>query len=485
LQRSRVLLLVALALALVVPGADAYPRAAPASSLLRLVPQPAGRANFGFTFRLFDSNDPLMGDARPFDVRIRDSIDNELAGKPPTFIKVWTPWQQPDRRGKPFVPFGAALGDVAKVRAVVGERGVLHLDWNLTLSTAANDGLTVREIRRGAADAYIRSYARAVREYGRPVLMTLFNGEVNGSWWWAVSPLANPRLSTTDFVQAWRRVVDIFRAVGAANVSWAWVVNGYPGEASLQPGIDRNIEAYYPGDDYVDWVGGDVYDVGTPSWLDGPYALAVAHGKPFFVGEFGIRHEWSILTPLQQRAWLEAVFDWFESHPAVRAISYFNFCNRAGATHVRWDPARSVYSEGGQVNYVPALNDHDSRLLAGGPEVRTLFARRIASPRYVSEIATEPVEASAAVATASLLAPLVRRRSATVRWSGDLAADAYDLALSVRPGTWRTLASRFRARSYRVDGSRGGRMRVRVRAWNVDGAPGPWSPARTLVFAAP
>jgi len=54
------------------------------------------------------------------------------------------------------------------------------------LSTAVNDGLTVREIRRGAADRYIRSYARDVREYGKPVLITLFNGEFNGSWWWAV-----------------------------------------------------------------------------------------------------------------------------------------------------------------------------------------------------------------------------------------------------------------------------------------------------------
>src|SRR5438093_7412904 len=66
-------------------------------------------------------------------------------------------------------------------------------------------------------------------------------------WWWAVSPLANPRLTTEDFVQAWRRVVDIFRAVGATNVSWAWVVNSYPADPSLQPGIDANIGAYYPG----------------------------------------------------------------------------------------------------------------------------------------------------------------------------------------------------------------------------------------------
>src|SRR6266568_5509023 len=39
----------------------------------------------------------------------------------------------------------------------------------------------------------------------------------------------------------------------------------------------------------------------------------------------------------------------------------------AGATHVPWDPARSIDIDGGRVNCVPDINDHDSRLLAGGP----------------------------------------------------------------------------------------------------------------------
>jgi len=450
----------------------------------RLVAPPDGQANFGFTFRIFDTTDPIWGDARPFEVRIADSIQNELAGKTPTFIKVWTPWQRPDEAGKPFVPFSDALGEIAKVRTVVGERGLLHLDWNLTLSSAVNDGLTVHDIRRGAADAYIRSYARDVRDYGKPILMTLFNGEFNGSWWWAVSPLFNRLLTTQDFVQAWRRVVDIFRAVGAANVSWAWVVNSYPADPSQQPGIDKNIAAYYPGDDYVDWVGADIYDVGTPSWLDGPYALAVAHHKPVFIGEFGIRHEWSTLTPDQWSVWLGSMFDYFESHPAVKAISYFNFCNRAGATHVPWDPSRTVYFDGGLVNYVPGINDHDHRLLAGGPEIQALFARRISSQRYVSAISTQTVQSTPAVATAELLAPTIRGRSAIVRWVGNLSAATYDLGLKRGTAPWRSAASGVTAKSYRLKGTARGRVLLRVRARDVDGTAGPWSAVRVVRFPA-
>lgn len=385
---------VACLLAALAPAVPASERASRSTTLTRFVAPPDGQTYFGLTFLLFDTNDPIWGDTRPFAVRIQDSIRNELAGKTPAFIKVWTPWQRPDQPGKPLVPFAEALADVKRVEGVVGDRGVVQLDWNLTTTTQTNGGITTREIASGALDGYIRRYARDVKLYGRPLLVTLFIGEFNGDWWYAVSPRANPSLTTDDFVRAWRRVVDIFNDVGAQNVSWSWNVNGYPADPADQPQIDRNIAAYYPGDAYVDWVGVDFYDAGDPAWVDAPYAFAVAHGKPVTIAEFGIRHEWSRLTaaPAEWRAWLERAFDYFESHPAIKAISYFNLCNRSGATRAPWDPSRAYY-RGDGVNYVPNVNDHDHRLVAGGPEVQATFARRIAAPRYVSSVATQSLEA--------------------------------------------------------------------------------------------
>ena len=155
-------------------------------------------------FRLFDTADPIWGDSRPFDERMRDSTEHELAGKTPTFLKVWTPWQRPDQVGNPYVPFSAAKDDIARVRGVVGDQGVIHLDWTLGLSEPGNGGLTVLDVAQGRADAYIRSYARDVREYGQPILMTLFASEFNADWIWATSPRANVNLTTGDFVRAWR-----------------------------------------------------------------------------------------------------------------------------------------------------------------------------------------------------------------------------------------------------------------------------------------
>ena len=66
----------------------------------------------------------------------------------------------------------------------------------------------------------------------------------------------------------------------------------------------ENIAVYYPGDSYVDWAGADTYDYAPPSWLDSPYAFAVAHDKPFFIAEWGVRHSSSTLTPAEEQAWL-------------------------------------------------------------------------------------------------------------------------------------------------------------------------------------
>jgi hypothetical protein len=440
------------------------------AGLTRLLAPPDGQSYFGFTFRLWDTSDQAWGDTRSFDVRIRDSIVHELAGKTPTFLTVWAAWQAPDRAGKPFVPFGNSLDDVAKVQGVTGADSVLYLDWTLSPTTAANGGVTTKEIASGMLDGYVREYARALKAYGKPVLIRLFGGEFNGSWWYAQSPLANENLSPADFVAAWRRVVGLFRAVGALNVSFAWIPNAFPpiGVGWVAP----NIDAYYPGDAYVDWAGADIYDVEPVSDLDAAYAFAVAHGKPFFLAEWGVRHRSSTLTPAEQRDWIDAMFDYFASHPDVKAIDYFNYNNRPAAGPPL-DLARLVYTDGGQVNFEADSNDYDHRLLTG---FRTTYAARISDPRYVS--ATR----SAAVPVATLLAPRVHGLRATIRWRGNGSAARYDVQVRRGGSAWRTVRSSGIATTLVLRGRRGERAAVRVRAIDATGFVGLWSPQQGVVF---
>src|SRR5262249_34947040 len=202
-------------------------------------------------------------------------------------------WQDSNGRSVPFV---ASRADVAKVLRVTGTHGFLYLTWAfLATGTLQPQQITTSEVASGRLDGYIRDYAIAIRNYGAPVLIRLFGGEFNGNWWASVSPRANPDLTTTDFVEAWRRVVDIFNEVGAENVSWAWVPQAAsPTDTSS---VDPNLDAYYPGDAYVDWVGADIYDNQNVVDLDQSYRFSVTHGKPFMVGEWGVRHTNSTLPP--------------------------------------------------------------------------------------------------------------------------------------------------------------------------------------------
>jgi len=182
-------------------------------------------------------------------------------------------------------------------------------------------------------------------------------------------------------VGAWRRVVDIFRSEGAHNVSWAWITASLP-PAPATWGKDRNIGAYYPGDEYVDWIGVDFYDFGPPSWLEPIYEFSLDHQKPLMIGEFGVRHPGSRFTPAEDQAWLDAMFDFFESHPNVKSITYSNFKSRPDAPSHMED---HVYLYAGAVNYHPDAKDGDHRLIAeSGANFRGTFASRIADPRYIS-----------------------------------------------------------------------------------------------------
>jgi Glycosyl hydrolase family 26 len=104
-------------------------------------------------------------------------------------------------------------------------------------------------IASGAYDSYLRDSARVAKDWGGE-LMIRFAHEMNGSWY--------PWSHSSSYVDAWRHIVSVFRAEGANNVKWVWA-----------PNVNRTgsmpFSAYFPGDDWVDYVGLDGYNWGdTP-----------------------------------------------------------------------------------------------------------------------------------------------------------------------------------------------------------------------------
>jgi len=109
---------------------------------------------------------------------------------------------------------------------------------------------SLASIADGSQDAYLRSYAEAVRAFRAPVILSLGH-EMNGNWYpWGWTH-ARPAM----FVAAWRRMVTIFRQQGATNVTWMWTVSlDRPGST-----VAVSPAAWWPGAQYVQMVGIDAY----------------------------------------------------------------------------------------------------------------------------------------------------------------------------------------------------------------------------------
>ncbi len=103
--------------------------------------------------------------------------------------------------------------------------------------------------------------------------MIRFAHEMNGTWYpWSGSATAST------YVAAWRHIVSLFRADGVTNVQWVWSPN-------VQEGSKYPISPYFPGDEWIDYVGLDGYNWGTNNqgtWQSAQdvFAASYSHGDP-------------------------------------------------------------------------------------------------------------------------------------------------------------------------------------------------------------
>ena len=106
------------------------------------------------------------------------------------------------------------------------------------------------KIVNGEFDHEIEAMASALRDLGAPILLR-FNWEMDQDH-------GDPQHigSPSEFIDAWRYVHGIFRERGASNVEWVW--------APRARSFAKNIgQTFYPGDDYVDWIGGSSVPVNS------------------------------------------------------------------------------------------------------------------------------------------------------------------------------------------------------------------------------
>ena len=220
-----------------------------------------------------------------------------MTGRRPAIIAYYRKW----REGRAF--------DALTLRRVARNRAVPLVTWEPWHQP-------LRAIAAGRYDAYIRSSARDARRWGRTILVR-FAHEMNGDWYpWGAH--ANP---PRVYVRAWRRVVRIFRDVGARKVRFVWTPNVDYGGLPL-------MRRLYPGDRHVDWVGLSGFSWGGPWEWESAYdvfhnsyrSITRMTRKPFMVAETAAGE-----TGGDKAAWIKRTFGRdLRRMPRIRAVVWFN-----------------------------------------------------------------------------------------------------------------------------------------------------------------
>ncbi len=152
----------------------------------------------------------------------------------------------------------------------------------------------------GGYDDVIKKYCNWAKTVDRPIYLRLgyeFDGPHN-------------QLEPSEYVLAYRRIVDMMRAEGVDNVAYVWHSYAAP------PYKGYDVSDWYPGDDYVDWVAISVFfqpydDLSTHKETNDVLAFAKAKKKPVMIAE---TNPVKGIDPKGMKIWNT----WF--------VNFFSFC---------------------------------------------------------------------------------------------------------------------------------------------------------------
>jgi len=183
-------------------------------------------------------------------------------------------------------------------------------------------GVSIASIAAGDSDTYLRSYAGAVVAFGHPVILS-FGHEMNGTWYsWGAG-----HTSPATFVAAWRHVVRVFRAAGAANVTWLWAVNSIAGAAS-------SLRRWWPGAAWVDWTGIDGYYFRATDTFGSVFGSTIADIRTFSSAPLLIA-ETAVGTTSNRGSQIGALFAGVRAE-RLAGVVWFDEAQHAGLYHQDW-----------------------------------------------------------------------------------------------------------------------------------------------------
>ncbi len=204
----------------------------------------------------------------------------------------------------------------------------------------------------GVYDKVIKKYAAWAKSANRPIYLRIgyeFDGPHN-------------ELEPRDYKNAYRHIVDLLRAENANNIAFVWHSYASP------PFNDYKLSEWYPGDDYVDWVGisvfGHAYNADFGPSCDNVLEFAKQHRKPVMIAEAnpvnGIDKEKS-----------EVWDQWF--------VNFFNFIYRKNIKAV------SFINEDWQSLSIPGISSWQDGRLFNNKEVSKAWFRETDKEHYLKQ----------------------------------------------------------------------------------------------------
>ncbi len=152
---------------------------------------------------------------------------------------------------------------------------------------------TLDAILRGDFDADLTKWGQQAAKFATPVISE-YGTEMNGQWFSWNARWNGRAQGAKRFRDAYRHIIEVTRAAGASNIIWVFHVNNadYPLRSW------NRFEQYYPGNDYIDWLGVSIYSMQAPYDTEKtsfvktlPKVMArfakMAPEKPVIVAEFG------------------------------------------------------------------------------------------------------------------------------------------------------------------------------------------------------
>ena len=232
-----------------------------------------------------------------------------------------------------FINWGNGIADnfpLTTCNIIDANGSVPHITWEpytTNIQVSIFDGILA-----GNYDSYITSFANSVKSWGKP-LWIRFAHEMNGNWYGWSGFFNGANLSAVSkYTQTWRYVWRKFKEVGATNVAWVWS----PGNESIPTSQWNAATNYYPGDDFVNWIGISGYNWftnngGLPqnrSFDDIFSAIYVElskinSDKPMMISEFASEDFNTGIT--KKSNWIiDAFLKIKYSYPRIRNYNWFN-----------------------------------------------------------------------------------------------------------------------------------------------------------------